>query len=446
MDKIDSEIKIASETTNPIVFRRKFLILLEELAFLDSIWYEFQDEYQNIRKGTVRLHSQLKIPMSNFPSKHLSSLPMNDTISVRARRENRLRPHFEQSQNAISIDEFPLASEIKSQFDHLIQFLKEAPIKYVQLVKVHLQLMITRKNEIFDKFRAMLNEIPPAPLTEFSPYLEELIVINNRYKFLKRPLLDPSITTSYRAFTTAFDRINKGQDKLKLFTPKRFPLIPEMVNDEELKSLHTAFRKNDNKFAMIKKQIIAYAEAASVEPQVLQILLQMDPGFPVYLPRLAELVGSELNLTEQALRYVLQRNIELGKYDRMSQMFKFNDPKEATKQLKSIINLYGERSYDEIFSAVERDEYYSSHEMKSLIVNIHQQIETLLKSSLDNNQRLDMNVLLDIAYEKNLLSREELNQLHVFRKLRNEITHKGRDDFPRNDVLNAYHILKRLQH
>lgn len=57
-----------------------------------------------------------------------------------------------------------------------------------------------------------------------------------------------------------------------------------------------------------------------------------------------------------------------------------------------------------------------------------------------------MNEVLNLAHQKNLITKEELDHLHKFRKLRNEITHTGRDDIPQQDIILANTILRRLQH
>ena len=66
----------------------------------------------------------------------------------------------------------------------------------------------------------------------------------------------------------------------------------------------------------------------------------MNPEFPVFLPRLAELVKLEPDQTEKTLNFVLAKHPKLGKYDAMSQVLMFTESDELTAMIDELIKKY----------------------------------------------------------------------------------------------------------
>ena len=126
-------------------------------------------------------------------------------------------------------------------------------------------------------------------------------------------------------------------------------------------------------------------------------VIKVTPEFPVFFPRLAELVDSNRELTERALMYVLQRNPEIGKYNTMAQVLKFSDPDKVGSKIEHLISFYGERSYNDLLQLLVDNKPITQHELKSLVGDLFQRLENILRQHVNTEERPDMNEIINLS-------------------------------------------------
>ncbi|MFX0065243.1 MAG: tetratricopeptide repeat protein [Candidatus Hermodarchaeota archaeon] len=74
--------------------------------------------------------------------------------------------------------------------------------------------------------------------------------------------------------------------------------------------------------------------------QILQALKNLNPEFPVFVPRLAKLVEMNERETTRLLHFILNQNPAIGKYDETRRAFIFNNPAIILTVIDNIIQEY----------------------------------------------------------------------------------------------------------
>lgn len=440
IQSVESERKVLAQTSTPIEFQRSFLKLIEHIVYFDSLWFEMEEKVNSLFKGVIRYAVKVKIPKPPY----FTFEPLNSEYPDKVDADLVLTEY----ETLYSI--LPLSKDAIDLFFDVIQELKESPTQFQMIVQNYQNEIISRQAGFIDELTTKLNKSPPPTLPELYPLLQNLIIshlflshydINHTY-----PLIDPN-SHSYNMFTNAYNRVFSGNDKLFLLTKKSDGKLEfhQFTQTEEFERIKESYISNNEKMEVLTDKISSFAEAASLEPRILQTLLKMDPEFPVFLPRLAELVDSDRELTERALMYVLQRNPEIGKYNTMAQVLKFSDPDKVGSKIEHLISLYGERSYNDLLQLLVDNKPITQHELKSLVSDIFQRLENILRQQVNTEERLDMIETINLSYQQGLINENEQMTLHSFRKTRNEMAHEGRIEFPSDLILATENVIQRLE-
>ncbi|MBA7556481.1 hypothetical protein ES705_49190 [subsurface metagenome] len=107
------------------------------------------------------------------------------------------------------------------------------------------------------------------------------------------------------------------------------------------------FKQVNQDFAEYSSKILQYSIVIENSHKILENLKEMNPEFPLFLPRLAELAEMDKEDTEESLIHVLKKHPKIGKYDKMSQVLVFSKPDEISNLIDKLLKQYEQTSVKE---------------------------------------------------------------------------------------------------
>jgi len=138
-------------------------------------------------------------------------------------------------------------------------------------------------------------------------------------------------------FLNCYKELINEDIKLDILT--KFDIVDQELREE--------YEKIHAKVLTTLEQVSNLNKVASLSKIVLETLKKIDPEFPVFLPRLAELTDMDLNLVEECVKYILRINPDIGKYDGLSQVLILTKENEVAKYIDILLKSFDGRTKKE---------------------------------------------------------------------------------------------------
>lgn len=300
--------KFLSTENNPLVLRDTIKFLQEKISESEEIFGNFREFYRNYTNNLYEFDNDLKVT----------------GIFVNHSNYNRIIPLGKISMEDI----FPELNEfIEETISVMVDLKKFPPIfyekkkEYIKLSYIHLLSVMNETIELINSQTTITLAtiyLSVQQIIEADLFLEEIEDIDSSYLFdtddYTRKLIELGIDIEEKLdFESDYDEEDEEEDD-------------KLRNDY--------LEKKESFEPIIRKYIKAVVESSIV----LSVLKQMNPEFPVFLPRLAELTELDKSSVEKALKLILQKTPDIGRYDPMAQVLMFNKPEEVLQLLNSIID------------------------------------------------------------------------------------------------------------
>ncbi len=200
-----------------------------------------------------------------------------------------------------------------------------------QKMKEKARKLSVKKEEI-EKF---LNRTTPGEIKEIeSHYIEMGKILAEVYFYC-----DPQKRSRF-PFSLNMYRANEGYFKYSLRNTNTQGSTATIKIEEIVKPVYDVV----SQITDLNTKVIKYGKITGNAEKTLKVLNQMDPEFPVFLPRLSELTELKQEDTEEALNFVLRKEPKLGKYDEMSQVLKFSQPDDIPNLIDNLLKEYSKNS------------------------------------------------------------------------------------------------------
>lgn len=446
------------ETQDPFLFKRFFIKTVEIIDQFDAIWTSLCTGLNDIFNIVGRFSKQYGLtPPPSFVILDEKSPDNTINIPIVAYYEElktlstRMKGRTEEKVLLPNLMIFSLLPTSKIAFNLFIEITEKYPNypkKYSDLITNYQLKMLNSLKQTVQQLETSFEESPPPTLKEMQPLFQDL---NTNLNLLNYYL--PGRTYSiieqkgsiYEHQIQLYQPYFQGQKQLKLLA-KFFAEVNYQPSPDtsEFKDIQNQYSDLQTRIKLFTENLNSYAKIVLVEPKVLETLKKMDPEFPVFLPRLSELVEEEKKQTESALKIVLLRAPKIGKYDSMSQVLKFTKPHEVGNMIGNLLEQYPERSFEELIILLEKKEYITIHERSSLVNYLYNQIEASLNKKVTTTETIDLSLRMNLAFEQGIINENERELLHQFRKRRNEFIHDKGSSLPANLILETFSIQKRL--
>lgn len=345
------------ETDKPRTFRFIFKELLVKVLDFEKLWNELYNfAYSNFPIYLENLQQMNLTPPTNFVlgDNEQAVLPLLPVINQHKRsiqkNTNFLQKKFWNKQRdntqerelpGIYIDLIgKVYSESEKAYKTFIVVCEElirSVEKYKTISYAFFDTWLKEFEKILVQIREKLNTQPPPDINEINPLLQkysEMQAIWEEHKII-------GILHSSADYINQL-QLKASQGNLLNMYNLVFP-NPELLANATFENFPDVKSRYQNiilRRQELEQQIRIYGIIASNAPKVLRILEQMNPEFPVYLQRLTELTMLEKRMTEDALKYVLAKTPELGKYDELSQILMFTKPNEVGEMIDSLLKEY----------------------------------------------------------------------------------------------------------
>lgn len=338
--------------SNPIEFRYFFKELLIGVMDFDRLWNEMNSFAITNISGYISMTNNLKIIL---PEKFVIEKNKREVLIQKAMQENHdwknslnnRRSSGRNPQNAnnsveIEVPEymeliFKDSQKVFKTFLKVCQNLENSLDKYPSLVtNFYDDAYIEIENSI-NALEKKIDLLPPPDLSDLYPdiqkYAESIMV----YDINKNSSIIQDLPNYNNQMLNMLNQGNLLTNYNLNFRNKNNIFTMNMNNFPEV---NNKLRSLEGKRKNIHDKIIRYGITSGNAPKLLKVLEEMNPEFPVFLPRLAELVTLEKQQTEDALNFLLAKSPELGKYDSMAQVLMFSKPTEVGKLIDSLLKKY----------------------------------------------------------------------------------------------------------
>jgi len=451
---INTEIEILNQTVNPIEFQNSFFKFIFHIIYFDSLLKDIEDEIRAFINLTLKFSKDLGLPQpQNFIlDNKIPIFSLIDEIEKDGKGSYGKGRHAKREikRSSYFFSMIPFSSEAYELFNNEIENIEKYVTKYSNLVFAYQQQILDFQKKAIIEIESLLPQVPPPTPQQLYPLLQNLVVSSKMSgKISGRgtdvPQLGRLQSETFKPFLSTIMRFFNGQDKL--YTHDKVLQNANILSAQEkpeLEEIRKERSENNQRGSELKDRLKKYAQTAALEPKVLETLTKMDPEFPVFLPRLAELIEEEKELTESALKFVLQRSPDIGKYDSMSQVLKFSKPEEAHSMIDNLLQSYKDRTFEELIVLLEKNDKITQHERTSLVTFIYNQLEAKFHEKIKAEEKLDLLKAIDVANEQGVLNDEEKALLHKFRKRRNELVHDNGAPLSSDLILSTNNVLKRL--
>lgn len=262
----------------------------------------------------------------------------------------------------------------------------------------------------------------------------------------------------YKAKTLTLEKISILLDDVKQLETEFNAFWQQIHDDREIQNLFQLYNDQSNDLQNSIRQLITKIQnekqeleqaiqlkkqREAIEQVVLQQLSELTPGIQLLLTRISELTEIDRNLVEKAIIDVLEKSPDLGSYDKKAQVFIVgkNIPNTVNKVLKS----YPEASFEELILSVKQEYNPSQQELYFLVTKLYKKVEIILRSLVKGTNEMNFLGGIHQAFELKIINNNEKDLLHHFRKLRNELIHAEREDFPSELILNINNIFQDLK-
>ena len=279
-------------------------------------------------------------------------------------------------------------------------------------------------------------------LREFESYSEEFNQMKNRFDNLER---------NYKNYSSFSSELNEFLTDLRNFwqdvTADNYMRnnINKFQNDYNqlnngLNSMSNSVRQELN---ILEQEFRKRKQREDNEKKVLIQLKSLTPKIQTLLTRIAELTAVDKNIVEDIIIDLLKTNRDLGTYDKTSQVFILGEV--LPERIDSIINSYDDTlDLDGLVLLLKSGTNLNQRDLSFMITQLYKNLEQELRSKVNNNSKIDLIEMIDIASQNSLITQDEVNLLHTFRKQRNDFTHGTLNTISPNILLKVNEITKNL--